>query len=224
LGSSNREGLQIAHPSSAQQIAVANVAEGAAALPAAAHAISQPLAGPVAVDSLPAVDDDSRLAQGESGTVAVESDQGIAQPLGLCCPVRRRAGKPAREHGLERGERLAERADVAAPAKPQAKDRRGDDAVVPADGELQGHGPRTQEDVLAASRVEEDVLDIGEGGNEQPCAVGRWAVEGRGVKVQKGSPGLGQPDRLALPGGQRGINESRAVPTAPPRRGGPACG
>jgi hypothetical protein len=54
--------------------------------------------------------------------------------------------------------------------------------------------------VLAASGVEEDVLDIGEGRNEQPWAIGRWAVEGGGVKAQGSRPGLGQPDRVILPG------------------------
>jgi hypothetical protein len=108
LGSSNREGLQIAHPSSTEEIVVVTVAEGAAALPAAAHAISQPLSGPVAIDSLSAVDDDSRRAQREAGTVAVESDQGIAESLGLGGPVRRRAPKSAGEQGLQLGKRRAE--------------------------------------------------------------------------------------------------------------------
>jgi hypothetical protein len=105
--------------------------------------------------------------------------------------VRWRAGRSAGEQGLEPGKRLAETADVMAAADPQAKGRRGDDAIVPADGELQGRGPRAQEDVLAAVSVEEDVLDIGEGGNEQPWAIDSWAVEGGSVKVQTGSPGLG---------------------------------
>jgi hypothetical protein len=49
-------------------------------------------------------------------------------------------------------------------------------------------------------------------------------VQGRDVKVQRGSPGLGQPDRMTVLCGHLGINESRPVPTSRLRRGGPASG
>jgi hypothetical protein len=120
--------------------------------------------------------------------------------------------------------RRYESANVVATGKPQAEGGRGDDAILPADGELQGHGPRAQDDMLAAGGVEEDVFDIGEGGNEQPWAIGRWAIEGYGAKVQRGGPGLGQPDRMTLLGRQLRINESRRVPTSRPRRDGRASG
>lgn len=76
--------------------------------------------------------------------------------------------------------------------------------------------------MLAADGVEEDVLDAGEGRNEEPWTIGRWAVEGRGVKVQDGGSGVGQPDQVSFLGGQLGINESRLVPTSRRQRGGPA--
>jgi hypothetical protein len=78
--------------------------------------------------------------------------------------------------------------------------------------------------MLAVGGVEEDVLDIGEGGNEQPWMVERRVIEGRSVKVQRGGPGLGQPDRVTVLGRELGINESRRVPTSRPLCGGPASG
>ena len=48
--------------------------------------------------------------------------------------------------------------------------------------------------------------------------------EGYGAKVQRGGPGLGQPDRMTLLGRQLRINESRRVPTSRPRRDGRASG
>ncbi len=125
-------------PSSAQEIEVAAVAEGLPALPAATHAVSQALAGPVAVDALPAVDDHGRFAQREPRTMAIESDQGIAEPFGLCGPAGWRARKAIgdEEKAIEGSKRLAENADVDAAMKAQGKARRSDDAIASGDGEL----------------------------------------------------------------------------------------
>jgi hypothetical protein len=38
--------------------------------------------------------------------------------------------------------------------------------------------------MLAADSVEEDVLDVGEGGNKEPWVISRSAAQGRGVKAQ----------------------------------------
>lgn len=138
MGRCNAKGVQIAHPSSAQEIEVAAVAERKAAVPAATHAISQALAGPVAVDALPAVDDDGGLAQREAGTMAIESDQGIAEPLGLRGPAWRCAGKAigGGDEAIEGSKPFAQNADVAAAMEVHGKARRRDNAIASGDGEL----------------------------------------------------------------------------------------
>lgn len=143
LGSSNGRGAQIAHPSSAQQIEVAAVAEGKATLPAATHAISQALAGPVAVDALPAVDHHGRFAQRKVGAETIESDQRIAEPLSLRGPGWRCAGKGARhdEQGIKIHKPLRDSADVAAAAQVHGKGRGSDDGILPSNGELQQRDP-----------------------------------------------------------------------------------
>jgi hypothetical protein len=125
-------------PSSAQEIEVAAVAKRKSALPAPPHAVSQALAGPVAVDALPAVDDHGGFAQREAGTMAIESDQGIAEPLGLRGPGRRCTRKASRggEKAIEGSKRVAENADVVAAMEAQCKARRSDDAIASGDGEL----------------------------------------------------------------------------------------
>lgn len=78
--------------------------------------------------------------------------------------------------------------------------------------------------MLAANGVEENVLNIGEGRNEEPGALSGRAVERCGVQVQTGGSGLGQPDRMSLLGRQLRINESRRGPRPRRRRGEPASG
>jgi hypothetical protein len=212
--------------SSEEKRTIAAVAVGEAALPAATNVIPQALAGPVALDTLPAVDHNRRFSQGGAGTMAIERDQRIAQPLGLGSPTWRWAREPpgGGKQNLKSGERFTERADVAALVKPQCKDRGGDDAILPIDGELHDREARAQGEMLAPGRVEKDVLYIGERGNEEPWAIGRWSVEGSSVELQRGGSGLGQPDRVTLPSRELRINESTPIPTPRRRRDGPATG
>jgi hypothetical protein len=78
--------------------------------------------------------------------------------------------------------------------------------------------------MLPAHGVEQDVLDIGEGGNEEPWTIVRGTIEGCRVKAQRSSSGLGQPDRVTLCSRQLWINESRLVPGPRRLRGGRASG
>jgi hypothetical protein len=89
------------------------------------------------VDALPAVDHHGRFAQREPRTIAIESDQGIAEPLGLRGPARRCARKVIRdgEKVVEGSERFAENADVGGAMEAQGKARRSDDAIASDDGE-----------------------------------------------------------------------------------------
>jgi hypothetical protein len=70
--------------------------------------------------------------------MAIESDQGIAEPLGLRGPARRCARKAIGdgEKAIEGSKRFAENADVAAAMEVQGKARRSDDAIASGDGEL----------------------------------------------------------------------------------------
>jgi hypothetical protein len=111
-----------------------------------------------------------------------------------------------------------------AAAKVQREGRRKEDASWALDGELQGSGPSTQDDMLTPGGVEEYVLDIGKGGNKEPWPNGGRAVDTDGVQVQSDGSGLGQPDRMTLPRRQPWINESRRGPTSRRRGAGPAGG
>ena len=78
--------------------------------------------------------------------------------------------------------------------------------------------------MLTVEGVEQDVLDIGEGGNEELWTIVRGTVEGCRVKAQRTGSGLGQPDWVTFCSRQLGINESRRVPTPRRGRGAPASG
>jgi hypothetical protein len=78
--------------------------------------------------------------------------------------------------------------------------------------------------MLTPDGVEEDVLDIGKGGDEETWPSPGLALDTCGVEVQSGGPGLGQPDRMTLPCRQPWINESRRVPTSRLHGAGPAGG
>ncbi len=81
-----------------------------------------------------------------------------------------------------------------------------------------------QDHMLAPDGVEQDVIDIGEGRDEEPWPTGGRVVEPYGIEVKDGGSGLGQPDRMTLLRRQPWINESRQVPTARRRDAGPAGG
>ena len=85
-------------PRSADEVAVAGIADGPAPLQVAAQAPLQALAGPVALNALLPVDDGGDLGQRGTGVIAIESDQGIAQPQGLGRPTGdRRVGRCGEE-------------------------------------------------------------------------------------------------------------------------------
>jgi hypothetical protein len=65
------------------------------------------------------VDHDRRLPQGEADTMAIESDERIAEPLSLGCPVRQCAygGVASGEQTLKSSERFMGNGDVIAAEK-----------------------------------------------------------------------------------------------------------
>src|SRR6187401_2752761 len=93
LGGSIRGAFRL-YTSSAEEVAVAAVAEGDAPQLGAAHALSETLAGPVALNARLAVDDGGDLGQRGTGEMTIERDQRIAQPQGLGGPAcGRRVGR-----------------------------------------------------------------------------------------------------------------------------------
>jgi hypothetical protein len=70
--------------------------------------------------------------------MAIESDQGIAEPLGLRGPSWRCAHKASRgrDKAVECGKRFADNANMVVAMEAQNKDRRSDDSITSGDGEL----------------------------------------------------------------------------------------
>jgi hypothetical protein len=90
--------------------------------------------------------------------------------------------------------------------------------VTPTDDDLQGDAARTQDDMVAAGGVQENVLDIRESEQVQSRPIGVFLTDGLGRESQTRGAGLGQPDGMGLLGCQSWIGESSRGPT--PRHAG----
>src|SRR5262249_34680953 len=143
--------------------------------------------------------------------MAIESDERIAEPLSLGCPVRHRAygAVASGEQALKSSERFMSNGDVVAAEKLQGKDCRGNDAIPTAYGELKRRGPRAQKDMLAPEGVEKDVLDVRTCGNKGPWKLGGCAADDLCGKVHKCGCCLGETDEESFFGRQFRIHESR---------------
>lgn len=78
---------------SAEQAAIAAVAQRLATLDVPAHTLPQAVARPLALDALTAVDDDGGLSQGGACAATIKPNQCVAESLGLRGPWWRSVGE-----------------------------------------------------------------------------------------------------------------------------------
>jgi len=210
------------HTLSAEQLAIAAVAKCDAPLQVAPQAMPETLAGPVPFDALSAIDDCGSFTEGGAGAMAVVRDESIAEPLGVTGPARwcdRRIGRRSDET-FQFAEPLRGGADRVALGDENAECYGRHDGPAPIDGQLQVHGAGAQYDVLPAERIDENVLDVGEGRDEDAGRTAGLLVDAMRGQAERVGRRLGQPDGMGLRCCEPRVNESSRGPTPRRRHGG----
>jgi hypothetical protein len=210
------------YTSSAQEAAVAAAAEGKAAQLVTAQALSEPLAGPVAFDALAAVDHGADLRQGGACGLAIEGDEPIAQPQGLCSPRRGYDVWLRAQKAFQPCQAVCDGRDGVAPVKVGAKDHGADRDGRSSDDDVHVGGAAADDDMLPAERVDENVRDVGQGRDTDTRRLACHLLERTRREAERVRARLGQPDGMSFGCRQCRISESSTGPTPPRTRGGRA--
>jgi len=181
------------------------------------------LAGqPIPCDVIGTVEHDGNLAVARARRMAVERNQRIAQPERKRGPILGTPGGSPRQDAAKRREMPASLVAGRQAAHHQGKANGPGSDVGALDEELQGRPLGPQHHVLAAARIDEDVLKTGQRRDEH-ARLSRFARDGRqGRGDKRRCADLRQPDVTGFQGAERGVSESSRAPTLQQARRNPA--